>query len=399
MTRIWHSLKARFVKRLTSIVVSFLLSSFIVVPSLNAETQTDPALQQKKLDQLRTRIEKIQSALTKQQDKHSKLRSRLKKSEKKIGKVSSQLKRINRKLRNQQGELAKLNSKKSRLDTELVKQRKALAGQIRTAYAIGRQEYLKLLLNQQDPSVMGRTLVLYDYLNRARTERISKIDSKVLELKKIEKKINQQTARLGETRKKRLKQKQDLEENLKKRTAVLDKLNKKIRTRKQKLAQAKTDAKQLEDLMQGLRRALADVPVNAGVRKSFRSQKGRYRLPVKGRISSRYGSRRGNTGLRWQGVVIRAKQGSGVRSISHGRVAFADWLRGFGLMVIVDHGKGYMSLYGHNDSLYVEAGDWIEAGEEIASVGRSGGRKTPALYFEIRHNGKPTNPLRWVKRN
>lgn len=379
--------------------IFLLISFFILFSPVHAGELAEPELQQQKLNELRERIEKIQTGLSKQQDKHSKLRSQLKKSEKSIGKVNRQLIIIKRKLRNQQSELTKLQSKQQASQADLEKQRTALGGQIRTAYAIGRQEYLKLLLNQQKPTEMGRTLVLYDYLNRARIESIAKIDAKVLQLALLQEKINKQTVKLKSTRQKRLKKKRSLETNQQQRASVLNELNKKIRTRKQKLAQAKTDAQQLEDLMQGLRRALADVPKNAGVRKTFRSQKGRYRLPVKGRISSRYGSKRGKTGLRWQGVTISAKQGATVRSISHGRVAFADWLRGFGLMVIVDHSDGYMSLYGHNDSLYVETGDWIEAGEEIASVGRSGGRKKPALYFEIRHNGKPTNPLRWVKRN
>jgi len=383
----------------TYFVISLLFAFVVLTTSQQVHAQPDAAQQQKKLNELRIEIKKIQAKLEKQKDKHGKLRNKLKTSEKKIGKVNRQLKKISKKLRKQNKQLSELNTQRKNLNASLNQQRNALAGQIRTSYAIGRQEYLKLLLNQQDPVVMGRTLVMYDYLNRARTERIKNIASKVVELKLVEEKIVLQTESLNATKQKHLKQKQALESSKKKRTVVLDALNKKINTRKQKLAQAETDAKQLEDLMRGLRRALADVPANAGVKKSFRSQKGRYRLPVKGRVSSRYGSKRGNTGLRWQGVIIRAKQGASVRSISHGRIAFADWLRGFGLMVIVDHGAGYMSLYGHNDSLYVEAGDWIETGDEIASVGQSGGRKKPALYFEIRHDGKPTNPMRWVKRN
>ncbi|NNG14001.1 MAG: peptidoglycan DD-metalloendopeptidase family protein, partial [Gammaproteobacteria bacterium] len=154
----------------------------------------------------------------------------------------------------------------------------------------------------------------------------------------------------------------------------------------------------LETLMEGLRDALADVPANAGQRKAFKSQRGRLRLPVRGKITANYGSRRKAGGFRWQGVMIRAKQGADVKAVSHGRVAFADWLRGFGLMVIVDHGDGYMSLYGHNESLYVETGDWVEAGDVVSAVGSSGGQKRAGLYFEIRANGKPTNPLRWCKR-
>ena len=394
-----HNLVTRVVHWRGRFVVSLFLVLLLIYVPTQVHAQINNQKNQQKLEELRQRIEKIQTKLAQQKDKYSQLRSKLKHAEKKIGRVNCQLKSINKKLSKQQKQLNKLNQKKKDLSVALAEQKKALAGQIRASYAIGRQEYLKLLLNQQNPAVLSRTLVLYDYLNRARTERISEIAEKVTALQQLEEKIKSQNAKLNTTREKRLQQKQALERNLKKRTAVLDKLNAQIRTRKQKLAQAKTDVKQLEDLMRGLRRALADVPAKAGVRKSFRSLKGKYRLPVRGRIASRYGSRRGSTSLRWQGVIIRAKQGATVRSISYGRVAFADWLRGFGLMVIVDHGQGYMSLYGHNDSLYVEAGDWIEAGTEIASVGRSGGRKTPALYFEIRHNGKPTNPLRWVKKN
>ena len=182
---------------------------------------SDAALQQKKLDELLSRIEKIQTKLAKQKDKYSQLRSKLKKSEKKIGKVNRQLKVINKKLRKQNKQLSKLDNQKNNLNKSLDQQRNALAGQIRSSYAIGRQEYLKLLLNQQDPIVMGRTLVLYDYLNRARTDRIGEIASKVAELKVVEEKINSQTAKLNATRQKRLKQRQALKSNQKKRAVVL----------------------------------------------------------------------------------------------------------------------------------------------------------------------------------
>jgi septal ring factor EnvC (AmiA/AmiB activator) len=263
---------------------------------------------------------------------------------------------------------------------------------------MGRQEYMKLLLNQQDPSVMGRTLVYYDYLNRARTAKISAISESVTRLEKVEAQIRDQTERLERTRIEQLEQKRKLEKSRVERSRVLARLDKQIRTREQKLQLYRADARQLERLMEGLREALSDVPENAGQRKAFKSQRGRLLLPVRGEITAKFGSRRKAGGFRWQGVMIRARQGADVKSVSHGRVAFADWLRGFGLMVIIDHGDGYMSLYGHNESLYVETGDWVEAGDVVAAVGNSGGQKRPGLYFEIRSDGKPTNPLRWCKR-
>ena len=140
-----------------------------------------------------------------------------------------------------------------------------------------------------------------------------------------------------------------------------------------------------------------DLPTEQGERKAFAGLRGKLKWPSRGRLANRYGSRRKEGKLKWQGVMIKAPEGTEVTAISHGRIAFSDWLRGFGLLTIIDHGDGYMSLYGGNQSLYKEVGDWVEAGDVIASVGNSGGHRETALYFEIRHNGKPTNPLKWCR--
>lgn len=380
------------------ILFGLMLGSVILPADQDDDAQLESEEQRARLVHMRNTIKALQDKLTEQRDKHSKLRSQLRHAEKAIGGIIRQLDIIKRKLRQQKKRMQGMRSDRQTLWTDLARQRRVLAGQIRAAYTIGRQEYIKLLLNQQDPAVLGRTLVYYDYLNRARTARIVSIDESVIRLEKLEKQIKQQTARLGRTRKQRQTQKQELEKSLNDRTSVLAILDKRIRTRQQKLEQVQTDASQLERLMQGLRRALADVPANAGQRQAFKSLRGKLVLPVKGKITARYGSRR-KGGLRWQGVMIKARKGAVVSTVSHGRIAFADWLRGFGLMVIIDHGDGYMSLYGHNESLYVETGDWVEAGEVVAAVGNSGGQKRSGLYFEIRQNGKPTNPLRWCKRN
>ncbi|MDT8404426.1 murein hydrolase activator EnvC family protein [Sulfuriflexus sp.] len=384
------------------LVIGVLTVSGLMLPAAHADSddvaQAQAREQRAKLVKLKETITTLQGTLKRDRSKHGKLQAQLRHAEKAIGGLIRQIDIIDRKLTQQKKRMQGLQGERQTLWTDLARQRRVLAGQIRSAYAMGRQEYMKLLLNQQDPSVMGRTLVYYDYLNRARTARIRAIDESVTRLERIEVDITEQTARLERTRQEQLQQKLKLEKSRSERAGVLARLDKQIQGREEKLQLYQADAKQLEHLMEGLREALADVPANAGERKPFKSRRGDMRLPVKGRITGSFGAQRRAGGPRWQGVMIRAARGTEVQTVSHGRVAFADWLRGFGLMVIVDHGDGYMSLYGHNDSLFVETGDWVENGEVVATVGNSGGQKHAGLYFEIRADGKPTNPLRWCKR-
>lgn len=356
-------------------------------------------VQRAELQSLKAKINELQKSLENEKDRHHQLRTQLRFAEKAISGIVRQLDIINRKLRQQKERVNNLQNDRRELWTELARQRRVLAGQLRAAYAIGRQEYMKLLMNEQNPAVLGRTLVYYDYLNKARTERIGDIRLNVEKLVNIEQALKTSNEKLKTTREQQLAEKQKLEYSRKDRREVLNKLAQQIQTKQQKLKQFKADAQQLEQLLLGLRQALADIPANAGERKPFNTLQGQLSLPVSGRIRERFGSRRKEGKLSWQGVLIDVREGTPVHAVSHGRVAYADWLRGFGLMVIVDHGDGYMSLYGHNQSLFVEAGDWIEAGEVIAGAGSSGGQTSSGVYFEIRHNGKPNNPLKWCKRN
>lgn len=387
------------VKRGITIISWLFICLFCLNVAVAAKDDDSIDKQRAELQQLKDKINQLQQTLDTQKDKHSQLRKQLRYAEKAISGIVRQLDIINRKLKHQKKRVDNLQGERQALWTEVAKQKRVLAGQLRAAHAIGRQEYMKLLLNEQNPAVLGRTLVYYDYLNKARTERIDSIRRNVEKLVQVEKDLKISNKKLQATRKVQLAEKRKLEYSRKDRREVLNKLAKQIRTKQQKLTQYKSDARQLESLLKGLREALADIPAQAGVRKPFKSLRGKMLLPVQGRIRAKYGSRRKEGKLRWQGVLIGAKEGTPVKSVSHGRVAYADWLRGFGLMVIVDHGDGYMSLYGHNQSLFVETGDWIETGEVIGSAGRSGGQKRSGVYFEIRHNGRPNNPLKWCKRN
>ncbi len=354
-----------------------------------------------KLEQLRQQIKTLRTELNSDQERKQDLQSQLRSTETRIGKVAALLRGLKRQLRKQNRELNKLNKRRKQLRANLQTQRVNLARQIRAAYAIGQQEYIKILLNQQDPAAVSRTMTYYDYFNAARLERIQSIDARLTDLQTVEKKIINKTAKLKQNRREQSQEKSQLEKNRGRRSEVLAKLSQQMQIKGKRLSLMLEDQRRLQRLLNRLADEPTDFAPNLiteqGERKAFARLRGKLAWPSRGRLTNRYGSRRKVGKLKWQGVMIKAPEGTDVSSISHGRVAFSDWLRGFGLLTIIDHGDGYMSLYGGNQSLYKEVGDWVEAGEVIASVGNSGGNKNTALYFEIRHKGKPTNPLKWCR--
>ena len=359
-----------------------------------------------KLEHLRQQIQKLRNELGSDQQHKQNLQSQLRNTERHMGKVVALLKGLKRQLRKQKQELNKLHKHRKTLQADLQTQRVALAQQIRAAYAIGQQEYLKILLNQQDPAAVTRTLTYYDYFHRARLSRIQSIDTKLVDLLTIEQKIQTKTKKLEQNQSEHSTEKAQLEITRGNRTKVLAKLNQQILAKGERLSLLQENKRRLQQLLDKLAQAPLETSpeVSSGTLasekseyKPFAQHRGKLKWPSHGQLSTRYGSTRKVGKLKWQGVTITAPEGTDVRTISHGRVAFSDWLRGFGLLIIIDHGDGYMSLYGGNQSLFKEVGDWVEEGDIIASVGNSGGRKNSSLYFEIRHNGKPTNPLKWCR--
>ncbi|MBL1277335.1 MAG: peptidoglycan DD-metalloendopeptidase family protein [Ectothiorhodospiraceae bacterium] len=358
-----------------------------------------------KLEKLRQQIQSLRQELNSDKQRKQGLQNRLRTTERHIGKVVALLKNLKRQLRKQQRELKKLRKKRGGLQTNLQGQRISLARQIRAAYGIGQQEYLKILLNQQDPAAVTRTLTYYDYFNKARLAHIQSIDISLVELKTLEQKIEAKTKRLKQNQTEQSSEKAQLETTRGKRAKVLSQLQKRISAKGERLSLLQEDKRRLQRLLDKLARA--PIPQKPAQRDElasekaehapFRSLRGRLRWPSRGKLITRYGSARKVGKLKWQGVTISAPEGTEVQAISHGRVAFSDWLRGFGLLIIIDHGDGYMSLYGGNQSLFKEVGDWVDTGELIAGVGNSGGQKNSALYFEIRYKGKPANPLKWCR--
>ncbi len=290
---------------------------------------------------------------------------------------------------------AALQAEHVRVETSLADERAALAGQLRAAYTIGREEQLKLLLNQQDPAQLGRMFAYYGYFGRARADRIQAIRRQLDRLEELDAAVAAEDARLAELEDQAQAELDGLQRARRERGDVLSELNQQLKNRQLTLAKLTRERDALEKLLADLRRVLSDFPVNST--EAFEKLKGRLNWPVRGRLLADFGERRAG-GLTWNGVLLATDRGSQVRAVHSGRVVYADWLPGMGLLTIVEHSGGYLSLYGHNEQLYRAVGDWVGAGDVIASAGDSGGRNQPELYFEIRKGATPLNPHQWIRK-
>ena len=349
------------------------------------------------LQQIQGRISELQSALKSAKNQQSELNKKLQAVEQKIGDQARRLRVLGGRLSRQKQQLQQLQQRRTAQEQELDTQRSLLSQQIRTAYAMGRQERIKILLNQQDPATISRVMAYYDYFSRARTEQLAQIEKLISELQETESDLISETHQLEELQAKELQQQAELKQTQLVRYEVIKALSAEISSKGQELGGLKKNETQLKSLMQRLQQELSAPPAEALQHKPFRALKGRLPWPSKGRLTARFGMAKG-AGLRWDGVVIAGQEGQEVQAVHHGRVAFADWLRGFGLLLIIDHGNGYMSLYGHNQSLFKEVGDWVQPGEVIALVGNSGGQLETGVYFSIRKKGRPENPKKWCKK-
>mgnify|MGYP001819733053 FL=1 len=376
----------------------FVLIFCLCTPVLGAGEGAPAAeAQRAKLEALHTRIEGLRTQINARSGEKSALARQLQDSEQTIGRLARRLRVLDGRLRDRQRRLEELRAQRAAQTETLTQQRAVLARQVRAAYAMGRQEKIKILLNQQDPATVGRMMVYYDYLSRARVQKIESLRAQLQRLMAIEQKIRVEEQELVRLRDEQASQLFAMQTSQDQRREVMAKLTAELQEQGRQLASLQSDERELNALIKGLEQALADIPVEHPQQIQFAGLRGRLPWPASGRIVRRFGTPRLG-GLLWDGVMISAPEGREVRAVHHGRVAFADWLRGFGLLMIVDHGDGYMTLYGHNQSLFKEVGDWVEADEAIALVGSSGGRERAGVYFGIRFKGRPINPTEWCRR-
>jgi len=363
-------------------------------PAYSLEEKEAPAYREK-LDELQESIEKNKEHLKGTRTRRSHIITDIRQLEINISKNAQILKSAENNIQRLDKHVARLKQELKAVSIKLHKQRSALAEQIRSAYALGAQQNLKIALSQQNPAELGRQQVYLNYLSNAREQEITQFMEAMASRKKMEKDLKQSLTDQKIALEKRKVQHENLQKQRVKRNQLLAELEVKIKNQEQTLSDLESSRTKIEGLLMSLGELLADIPASNSSESPFDQRKGQLPWPVKGPFLAHYGQDKQQGGLKWNGVLIGTAYGTPVRAISHGRIAFADWLQGFGFISIIDHGDGYMSLYGHNETLLKQPGDWVAAGEEIATSGDSGGQPIPGLYFEIRSRGKPINPDTW----
>lgn len=348
------------------------------------------------LSAVRKEIKALQERLARESSRRDEGERALRAAETEIAAATRKLTEIRSNVRAQQTARRDLTQETDRANRRLAAEKAALARQVRASYMTGRQELFKLLLSQESPAALGRMLVYYDYYNRARSVRIDTVAGELAKLGMLGQETNRVEAELAALEAAQASEVVALERSRDERRAAVAKLEEQIRDGTAAVAKLRAEEQRLAELVTRLSEVMAGFPVDTD--EPFASLKGKLAWPVQGKIAGDYGQPRGAGSVKWNGVLLEAAAGTPVRAVYHGRVAFADWLQGLGLLVIVDHGGGYMSLYGHNEALLKESGDWVQPGEALAQVGDTGGQARAGLYFEIRHNGEPVNPHPWIAR-
>ncbi len=403
------------------LVFCFLLSAFV------HEGRAEISEKNEELTEVQSGIKAADQNMQRIQLQKNTLNTQLGEVEKLYGRTAALLKTLQGQVEQKRQNLSKIQQEKQSLQDEVAKQNKELAGQIKAAYAMGQKEQLKLLLNQQDPALSSRMLVYYDYLNKARLTKLAGISESMQHLERLGKQQQHETELLEKNLEQKKSEQIAVDGVRKRRSELLTQLKSDFSSNEQQIIHLKESENKLKNLVSSLQRSTndltfeveqtkklhkaAEVPSEPAkdlpdakddfskLKGDFSSLKGQLPWPVKGRLTNKFGSARAeSTESIWDGVLIDASEGTEIRAITSGKVVYSDWLRGYGLLIIIDHGKGYMTLYAFNQSVYRQVGEWVDAGEVVASVGQSGGRSHPGLYFGIRNKGKPVDPLEWCRK-
>lgn len=410
----------------------FLLSVFV------HQGRAEISENNKELNEVQSGIKAAGQNMQRIQLQKNTLNTQLGEVEKLYGKTAALLRTLQAQVEQKRQNLTKIQQEKQSLHDEVAKQNKELVGQIKAAYAMGQKEKLKLLLNQQDPALSSRMLVYYGYLNKTRLIKLAGISESMQHLDRLGKQQQQETELLEKDLEQKKLEQIAVDGVRKRRAELLAQFKSDFSSNEQQIIHLKESENKLKNLVSSLHRSTNDFtfeveqskklpkaveapsePVkdlsgsgddssppltNPSLAKggggvSFSSLKGQLPWPLKGQLTNKFGSARAeSTENTWDGVLIDASEGTEIRAVTSGKVVFSDWLRGYGLLIIIDHGKGYMTLYAFNQSLYRQVGEWVDVGEVIASVGQSGGRSHSGLYFGIRNKGKPVDPLEWCRK-
>ena len=352
-----------------------------------------------RLREIRDEIKRVQTQIGLDAAERDRYARGLREAEKSVSAARTGLDRLRRERAARNAARARLAAERRERVSALDRARGELATQMRAAYMVGREEPLKLLLTQKEPARAGRMFAYYSYFGRARAAQIAQIDANVSRVDALDVELRTEEMRLADLEARQREELARLEASRQQRKTVVADLRTEARSRVATLERLRAQQSSLESLLRQLRRTIERFPserLPSDDGRAFARLRGKLAWPVGGRVVARFGETRAG-GLKWDGVLIATERGSPVRSVYRGRVIYADWLAGLGLLVIVDHGEGYLSLYGHNEQILKSVGDGVTAGEPLATAGDTGGRTRPELYFEIRRGGRPVDPRAWVR--
>lgn len=381
-----------------------LLTFSVLAPASGAPASK----KEKELDELRGRIESLQKDLAASEESKGEAEDALRESERAISDASRRMSELAERHKKADARLAALEAEAGRLKSEVERQQGLLARLLRQQYVEGERDYLRLLLQGEDPNQAARNLHYYGHISRERAAWLAALRENLERLEDTSRQAEAEAAELTRIKEEEATQRERLLREKQERKKVLAKVSRDVARQHKEIGKLQRDERRLARLVERLAKLVAPKPQAApGVTnvlvpesvpggKPFPELKGDLRLPVKGELTNRYGSPRVDGGTTWKGLFIRSQEGEPVRAIAPGRVVYADWLRGFGNLLILDHGEGYMSLYGNNETLLKQVGDAVKGGDVVASVGNSGGNPDSGVYFELRHKGSPLDPLNWV---
>jgi len=361
-----------------------------------AQAASEPSDRADELDSVRDRIKTVQESRDALESRRRALVAQLSAVERDYGRLAKRLQELEMNAQAQSRRLSDLERQRNQLQAAVKAQYKSLTGQARAAYAAGRQEWLKLVLDQENPARLSRVLAYYNYLSQARFSLLQEMQKDLAAASQLQREASAEAERLQSTREQVARERAELDKFRQSRREVLAGLERGLQDKAAQLKRLQEDQERLQNLVAAIR----PLPDEAEPARSPAADKGPFATlygqltyPTQGSLLEQFGSPR--AGGRWDGVVIGAPEGAPVRAVAAGQVAYSDWLRGYGLLTIIDHGEGYMTLYAFNQSLYKNVGDRVNGGDIIATVGASGGRTESGLYFGIRENGRPVNPRLW----
>lgn len=363
---------------------------------LAAPAAADMDATQQRLEEIRERIQAVTATIERNRERRGDLTQSLAAAEQEIGRLSRRLRETDAAIREREAEIRSLRQRADTEQRRLADERQRLATQVRAAYVSGRQGKLRLLLSGEDPATLGRLLVYHDYYARERAASIAGLRERLAQLAQTRRALAAERDALAEQRAEREDMLAAIEARQAERRETLAKIEARLSEGGRELESLRGDEARLQDLVEQLRAKLADIPAE-GQAPPFAELKGQLAPPVSGRAIARFGEPKFGGRLRWQGVWLAADTGDTVKSAAAGRVVYVGWMHRYGLLVVLDHGDGFFTVYGHNRSVHTEVGRWVAAGEPIAEAGNSGGHERSGVYFEIRKGRTPVNPADWLR--